>query len=125
VISYKQQVKILSIVIKYLPPFIALMYFINSVLSLCDIYISAITFMCSCGFIPLLLIYVCCCVLKFCTNYKAYLAYIAVNNLLNWVDYIWNFTENILISWVLIVGAFFILISYLMIKHIKMGKAVL
>jgi hypothetical protein len=125
VISYKQQVKILSIVIKYLPPFIALMYFINSVLSLCDIYISAITFMCSCGFIPLLLIYVCCCVLKFCTNYKAYLAYIAVNNLLNWVDYIWNFTENILISWILLIGTFFILISYLMIKHIKMGKAVL
>ena len=124
-ISYKQQIKILSIVIKYLPPFIALMYFINSVLSLCDIYISAITFMCSCGFLPLLLIYVCCCVLKFCTNYKAYLAYIAVNNLINWVDYVWNFTENILISWVLIIGTFFILISYLMIKHIKMGKAVL
>ena len=124
-ISYKQQVKILRIVIKYLPPFIALMYFINSVLSLCDIYISAITFMCSCGFLPLLLIYVCCCVLKFCTNYKAYLAYIVVNNLINWVDYVWNFTENILISWVLIIGTFFILISYLMIKNIKMGKAVL
>lgn len=124
-ISYKQQVKILGIVIKYLPPFIALMYFINSVLSLCDIYISAITFMCSCGFLPLLLIYVCCCVLKFCTNYKAYLAYIAVNNLINWIDYVWNFTENILISWVLIIGTFFILISYLMIKHIKMGKTVL
>lgn len=101
------------------------MYFINSVLSLCDIYISAITFMCSCGFLPLLLIYVCCKVLKYCMQYKAYLLYIAVNNIINWVDYVWNFTENILISWILILVTFFILISYLMIKHIKMGEAVL
>lgn len=124
-ISYKQQVKILSIVIKYLPPFIALMYFINSVLSLCDIYISAITFMCSCGFLPLLLIYVCCKVLKYCMQYKAYLLYIAVNNIINWVDYHISFTEDTLIGWVVVLGLFFSCLTYLMMKHIYRGEAIL
>lgn len=124
-LNQKQQMKVLSIIVKYLPIFIALMYFINSVLSLCDIYISAITFIASCGFAPLLLIYMCCCVLKFCGNYKAYLIYIAINNLINWADYVWNFTENILIGWILVLGTFFILISYLMIVHIKQGKVIL
>lgn len=124
-LNQKQQMKVLSIIVKYLPIFIALMYFINSVLSLCDIYISAITFIASCGFAPLLLIYMCCYVLKFCSNYKAYLIYIAINNLINWADYVWNFTENILIGWILVIGTFFILISYLMIVHIKQGKIIL
>ena len=124
-LNQKQQMKVLSIIVKYLPIFIALMYFINSVLSLCDIYISAITFIASCGCTPLLLIYMCCCVLKFCSNYKAYLIYIAINNLINWVDYEYGFTEDVMIGWIIVIGTFFCLISYLMIQHIHSGKAVL
>ena len=117
-LNQKQQMKVLSIIVKYLPIFIALMYFINSVLSLCDIYISAITFIASCGFAPLLLIYMCCCALKFCSNYKAYLIYIAINNLINWADYEYGFTEDVMIGWIIVIGTFFCLISYLMIQHI-------
>ena len=124
-LNQKQQMKVLSIIVKYLPIFIALMYFINSVLSLCDIYISAITFIASCGFAPLLLIYMCCCVLKFCSNYKAYLIYIAINNLINWVDYEYRFTEDVMIGWIVVIGTFFCLISYLMIQHIHSGKVIL
>ena len=124
-LNQKQQMKVLSIIVKYLPIFIALMYFINSVLSLCDIYISAITFIASCGFAPLLLVYMCCCVLKFCSNYKAYLIYIAINNLINWVDYKYGFTEDVMIGWIIVIGTFFCLISYLMIQHIHNGKAIL
>ena len=124
-LNQKQQMKVLSIIVKYLPIFIALMYFINSVLSLCDIYISAITFIASCGFAPLLLIYMCCCVLKFCSNYKVYLIYIAINNLINWVDYEYGFTEDVMIGWIAVIGTFFCLISYLMIQHIHSGKAIL
>ena len=124
-LNQKQQMKVLSIIVKYLPIFIALMYFINSVLSLCDIYISAITFIASCGFAPLLLIYMCCCVLKFCSNYKAYLIYIAINNLINWVDYEYGFTEDVMIGWIIVIGTFFCLISYLMMQHIHNGKAIL
>ena len=124
-LNQKQQMKVLSIIVKYLPIFIALMYFINSVLSLCDIYISAITFIASCGFAPLLLIYMCCCVLKFCSNYKAYLIYIAINNLINWVDYEYGFTEDVMIGWIIVIGTFFCLISYLMIVHIHSGKAII
>lgn len=123
-LNQKQQMKVLSIIVKYLPIFIALMYFINSVLSLCDIYISAITFIASCGFAPLLLIYMCCCVLKFCSNYKVYLIYIAINNLINWVDYEYGFTEDVMIGWIVVIGTFFCLISYLMIQHIHSGKAI-
>ena len=123
-LNQKQQMKVLSIIVKYLPIFIALMYFINSVLSLCDVYISAITFIASCGFAPLLLIYMCCCVLKFCSNYKAYLIYIAINNLINWVDYKYGFTEDVMIGWIIVIGTFFCLISYLMIQHIHSGKAI-
>ena len=124
-LNQKQQMKVLSIIVKYLPIFIALMYFINSVLSLCDIYISAITFIASCGFAPLLLIYMCCCVLKFCSNYKAYLIYIAINNLINWIDYEYGFTEDVMIGWIVVIGTFFCLISYLMIQHIHSGKEIL
>ena len=124
-LNQKQQMKVLSIIVKYLPIFIALMYFINSVLSLCDIYISAITFIASCGFAPLLLVYMCCCVLKFCSNYKAYLIYIAINNLINWVDYKYGFTEDVMIGWIIVIGTFFCLISYLMIQHIHSGKVIL
>ena len=124
-LNQKQQMKVLSIIVKYLPIFIALMYFINSVLSLCDVYISAITFIASCGFAPLLLIYMCCCVLKFCSNYKAYLIYIAINNLINWVDYEYGFTEDVMIGWIIVIGTFFCLISYLMIQHIRSNKAIL
>ena len=124
-LNQKQQMKVLSIIVKYLPIFIALMYFINSVLSLCDVYISAITFIASCGFAPLLLIYMCCCVLKFCSNYKAYLIYIAINNLINWADYEYGFTEDVMIGWIIVIETFFCLISYLMIQHIHNGKAIL
>ena len=124
-LNQKQQMKVLSIIVKYLPIFIALMYFINSVLSLCDVYISTITFIASCGFAPLLLVYMCCCVLKFCSNYKAYLIYIAINNLINWVDYKYGFTEDVMIGWIVVIGTFFCLISYLMIQHIHSGKAIL
>ena len=117
--------KVLSIIVKYLPIFIALMYFINSVLSLCDIYISAITFTVSCGFAPLLLIYICCSVLKYCVQYKAYLGYIAINNIINWLDYEYGFTKNVIIGWIIVIGTFFCLISYLMIVHIHKGKAIL
>lgn len=124
-LNQKQQMKVLSIIVKYLPIFIALMYFINSVLSLCDVYISAITFIASCGFAPLLLIYMCCCVLKFCSNYKAYLIYIAINNLINWADYEYGFTEDVMIGWIIVIGTFFCLISYLMIQHIHSSKVIL
>lgn len=116
--SCRQEMKVLSLVVKYLPPLISLMYFINSVLSLCDIYISCITFFCSCGFLPLFIIYLCCKILKYCIYYKAYLAYIAVSNLLNWIDYIYGFTEDVLIGWIVITGLFFLLITYLIIAHI-------
>ena len=124
-LNYRQKMKVLSTIVKYLPIFIALMYFINSVLSLCDIYISAITFTVSCGFAPLLLIYVCCSVLKYCVQYKAYLGYIAINNIINWLDYKYEFTENVMIGWIIVIGTFFCLISYLMIAHIHNGKAIL
>ena len=124
-LNYRQEMKVLSIIVKYLPIFIALMYFINSVLSLCDIYISAITFTVSCGFAPLLLIYICCSVLKYCVQYKAYLGYIAINNIINWLDYEYGFTENVMIGWIIVIGTFFCLISYLLIVHIHNGKAIL
>ena len=103
----------------------AIMYFINSILSLLDIYTSIISYNFYCGFIPLLLIYVCCSVLKYCTQYKAYLGYVAINNIINWIDYEYGFTEEVMIGWIIVIGTFFCLISYLMIQHIHSGKAIL
>lgn len=113
----KQQMKVLILAIKYLPLLLAYLYFINSALSLCNIYFSALTFLSSCGFLPLLLIYICCRVFKYCRHYKAYLFYIAINNTINWLDYIYGFTEDTLISWVIIVILFFLLITATLIKH--------
>lgn len=117
--------KVLSIIVKYLPPFIAIMYFLNSILSMLEISISGISHCCYCGLLPLLLIYVCCSVLKYCIQYKAYLWYIAINDIINWIDYEYGFTENVMIGWIIVIGTFFCLISYLMIVHIHNGKAIL
>lgn len=116
--------KVLSIIVKYLPILMAIMYFINSILSLLDIYTSIISYNFYCGFIPLLLIYICCSVLKYCTQYKAYLGYVAINNIINWIDYEYGFTEEVMIGWIIVIGTFFCLISYLMIQHIHSGKAI-
>lgn len=124
-LTHRQEMKVLSIIVKYLPPFIAIMYFFNSVLSIFGIYISGILHCCYCGLIPLFLIYICCSVLKYCTQYKAYLGYIAINDIINWIDYEYGFTEDIRIGWIIVIGTFFCLISYLMIVHIHNGKAIL
>ena len=124
-LTYRQEMKVLSIIVKYLPPFIAIMYFFNSVLSIFGIYISGISHCCYCGLIPLFLIYICCSVLKYCTQYKAYLWYIAINDTINWIDYEYGFTEDIRIGWIIVIGTFFCLISYLMIVHIHNGKSIL
>ena len=94
-------------------------------LSLLDIYNSIISYNFYCGFVPLFLIYVCCSVLKYCIQYKAYLWYIAINDSINWVDYEYGFTEDTRIGWIIVIGTFFCLISYLTIQHIRNGKAIL
>ena len=124
-LNHRQEMKVLSIIVKYLPVLMALMYFLNSILSLLDIYNSIISYNFYCGFVPLFLIYMCCAVLHYCSQYKAYLGYIAINNLINWLDYEYGFTENIMIGWIIVIGTFFCLISYLMIVHIHNGKAIL
>ena len=124
-LNHRQEMKVLSIIVKYLPILMAIMYFINSILSLLDIYTSIISYNFYCGFIPLLLIYVCCSVLKYCTQYKAYLGYVAINNIINWIDYEYGFTEEVMIGWIIVIGTFFCLISYLMIQHIHNCKAIL
>lgn len=124
-LTHRQERKVLSIIVKYLPVLIALMYFINSILSLLDIYNSIISYNFYCGFVPLFLIYVCCSVLKYCIQYKAYLWYIAINDIINWVDYKYGFTEDTRIGWIIVIGTFFCLISYLTIQHIRNGKAIL
>ena len=124
-LTRRQERKVLSIIVKYLPVLIALMYFINSILSLLDIYNSIISYNFYCGFVPLFLIYVCCSVLKYCIQYKAYLWYIAINDIINWVDYEYGFTEDTRIGWIIVIGTFFCLISYLTIQHIRNGKAIL
>ena len=125
VLNYRQEMKVLSIIVKYLPPFIAIMYFLNSVLSMLGIYISSISHCCYCGLLPLFIIYVCCSVLKYCIQYKAYLWYIVINDIINWIDYEYSFTEDIMIGWIIVLGTFFCLISYLMIKHIYNKEAIL
>ena len=124
-LNHRQEMKVLSIIVKYLPILMALIYFINSVLSLLDIYISIISYSFYCGFVPLFLIYMCCVVLHYCPQYKAYLGYIAINNLINWLDYEYGFTEDTRIGWIIVIGTLFCLISYLMIKHIYNKEAIL
>lgn len=124
-LTHRQEMKVLSIIVKYLPPFLATMYFLNSVLSMLGIYISGISHCCYCGLVPLFLIYVCCSVLKYCIQYKAYLWYIAINDIINWLDYEYGFTEDTRIGWIIVIGTFFCLISYLTIQHIRSGKVIL
>lgn len=78
--------KIEIAVIKYIPFILALLYFINTALSLIDINASIISYIAGVSILPWLFLFVSSFVFKFCIYHRIPLYYILVNDTINIID---------------------------------------
>lgn len=85
-ILYKTEV----LIIKFIPFILAVAYFINTTLSICNIDIPLLSYLTGLSLLPWLFILISSFVFKFCTWHRIPLYYILVNDLLNIVDSIWE-----------------------------------
>lgn len=78
--------KIEIAVIKYIPFILALLYFINTALSLIDINASIISYIAGVSVLPWLFLLISSFVFKFCIYHRIPLYYILVNDVINIID---------------------------------------
>ena len=81
--------------LKILPSLIALIYFINIVLSLFEINLNSLSYIAGMSFIPLLFMYISSYVFQFCEYHRLPLHYILINNLLSIIGYEFNVNIDI------------------------------
>lgn len=86
----KRLYKLELYLLKILPILLAAIYLINTVLSYYDIIIPALSYIGGLSFIPLLFIYVSSYVFRFCSYHRIFLYYIAINDVINMLDYHFN-----------------------------------
>ena len=74
------------LVIKYIPFILALLYFINTTLSLVDINASVLSYIAGVSILPWLFLFISSFVFKFCIYHRIPLYYILINDAINIVD---------------------------------------
>ena len=73
--------------LKILPMLIALIYFLNSILSQLDIDLPILSYIGGMSIIPIIFIYISSYVFKFCSYHRMFLHYIVIVDILNIYDY--------------------------------------
>lgn len=115
----KRLYKLELYLLKILPILLAAIYLINTVLSYYDIIIPALSYIGGLSFIPLLFIYVSSYVFRFCSYHRIFLYYIAINDVINMLDYQFNLPISdwqFLIVHLSIAGISLFIILYLYVK---------
>lgn len=115
----KRLYKLELYLLKILPILLAAIYLINTVLSYYDIIIPALSYIGGLSFIPLLFIYVSSYVFRFCSYHRIFLYYIAINDVINMLDYHFNLPISdwqFLIVHLSIAGISLFIILYLYVK---------
>lgn len=115
----KRLYKLELYLLKILPILLAAIYLINTVLSYYDIIIPALSYIGGLSFIPLLFIYVSSYVFRFCSYHRIFLYYIAINDVINMLDYYFNLPISdwqFLIVHLSIAGISLFIILYLYVK---------
>lgn len=87
VLKSKTLYKILLGLLKVLPAFTALIYFVNSMLSLCGIEVIFLSILGGQSITSLLFILIASYVFKFCSYHRIFIYYIMIIDLLNYIDY--------------------------------------
>lgn len=102
--------------IKVIPIVISAIYVLNTILSYYDIDWPILSYIGGMSVLPLLFLYISSYVFRFCTYHRMFLHYIAVNWILDIVDYYWGIPisdkEMFLLYWA-ITGIFLFIILYL------------
>lgn len=83
----KQLYKIAIWLLKFIPFILALFNFLNTILITLGIILPFIVELASISFIPLIFIYIASYLFKFCRYHRVPLHYVAVNKVLNLIDY--------------------------------------
>ena len=79
--------KILLILLKYLPVALGVEYFLATVLQYFDVEVGYLSYGFYIGLVPLIFIFVCSYVFKFCEYHRIYLYYIILNEVMNIINY--------------------------------------
>lgn len=111
---FKVEIKL----IKIIPFLLALIYFINTILSVFGIYLYILSFIGYMSFIPLLFMYISSYVFQFCEYHRLPLHYIVLNNILSIIGYNISFGTAWfwLVLHVLLFGIIIIIALYLHLK---------
>lgn len=83
----KSLYKILLGLLKFLPALTALIYFINSILSLCGIETTILSIIGGQSILSIIFMYIASYVFKFCSYHRVFLHYILCIDILNYYDY--------------------------------------
>lgn len=114
--------KIELYLLKIIPMLLALVNFINIILSFNGIDIPFLSYIGGISFIPLIFLYISSYVFKFCEYHRMFLHYVVICNLINIYDYyigIPIINKSLLILYLIIAGICLIIILYLYVKTNK------
>ena len=86
--------KILRLFIKYMPMIISLAYLLNTLSAFYNIDIPVLSLLFGVSLLPLIFMYLCSVIFKFCLYHRVFLHYILINDILNIIDYYYKLPIN-------------------------------
>lgn len=116
----KHLYKILLLTLKVLPIAISLCYFLNTLLAYIGYNTEILSFIGGISLLPWMFLYLAATVFRFCMYHKIFLIYILCSDLINYVDYYFNFTTvyQFFIIQIILFGAILFIALYLHHKKI-------
>lgn len=118
----KEIYKIELYTIKVIPMAISAIYLLNTILSYCYIDLPILSWIGGLSLLPWLFLYLSSFVFRFCIYHRMFLYYIAVCNILSYIDYTWALPisdRGLFLLNIIIAGIFLFAILYLKLKVCK------
>ena len=118
----KEIYKIELYTIKVIPMAISAIYLLNTILSYCYIDLPILSWIGGLSLLPWLFLYLSSFVFRFCIYHRMFLYYIAVCNILSYIDYTWTLPisdRGLFLLNIIIAGIFLFVILYLKLKLCK------
>ena len=112
--------KVWLLFLKVIPMVMAGLYLLNTVLSYFDVDLTIFSYLVGIGIIPWLFLLLSSYLFHFCEYHRMFLYYIAVNNIVCWLDYTYTLpisNWNYLVLHIIIAGVFLFIILYLHQRH--------
>lgn len=87
--------KIFLIILRYIPIIVEICYMLNTLLALIGIDIVVLSWLSGISILPFIFILIASFAFKFCLYHRVFLYYIAVSDIINWIDYLWTLPLSI------------------------------